>query len=59
MDLEWVVTLVKRNWNKVDTPITTNPAIVVTKDPPYAQRLAETGMIPQHKSDFLKDLKKN
>ena len=35
-----------------------NPTVMVTKDPPYPQRLAKTEMIPQPEFNFLKELTK-
>lgn len=58
MDLDEVVTYVITDSNKIDTPITINPTVMVTKDPPYPQILAETGIIPQPEYGFLKELKK-
>lgn len=58
MDLNEIVTPITGDSNKIDTPITINPTVIVTKDPPYPQRLVETGMIPQLEFDFLEELKK-
>ena len=48
--------LVKTNSIKYDTPTTTE-STMITIDPPYNQRLAETGMNSQLQYDFLRELK--
>jgi len=55
IDSQRTITSVTTNSGKADTPVTTNLTIV-TKDPPYPQRLVEPRMTSQPETDFLKEL---
>jgi len=65
-DTERTVTPVTSNPKRTVTPVTTNSSkadthvaadsAVMTQDPPYPQRLIETRMTSQPKSDFLREL---